>query len=80
MSRQAISGRRGPERTSRPTNAQDLSSEHPARIDRDLSGIDPESLKSPASETPSATLAARALARWENEGGRVLEAREPRPG
>jgi hypothetical protein len=37
-----------------------------------------ESLKDPPAESQSMATAAKALARWENEGGRVLEAGQTR--
>lgn len=45
-----------------------------------LNATHSQSLNNPPAETQSTAAAARALARWENEGGRVLAADQRRRG
>jgi hypothetical protein len=74
MSRKTKRGRRESGGASRPNTAQALTPLNPGSHDRFLNAADPESLKDASAETRGMATAAKALARWENEGGRVLQA------
>ncbi len=67
-------GRRSSGPASRPSSARALSLQSSGGLACTPSATDPESLEEPPAVTQSTTSAAKALARWENEGGRVLEA------
>jgi hypothetical protein len=74
MSRETKRTRRGSGRTSRPSNAGASSPQGSGSSGCLRNATDSESPKDPPAETQSTAAAAKALARWENEGGRVVEA------
>ena len=76
MGQETKRGRHGS--VGRPRGAQSSSPQHAGGLACISNVSEPESVRDPPTETQGTAAAAKALARWENEGGRVLAA-DPRP-
>lgn len=69
--------RRGGSGRGRPGTAQASSPQSSGDVVRIPNATDLEPPKDPQGETQSTAATAKALARWENEGGRVVGAGQP---